>query len=65
MAIQATPCPALFLVRRLIPNEYMARANRKCKHKEIPGGDHGLDNVVDVRREEIQNWLSEIGINGA
>jgi hypothetical protein len=47
----------------LMAYEYMAMAKRKCKHKEIPGGDHGLDNVVVVRREEIQNWLSEIGIN--
>ena len=71
--IHKIECPVFFLQgsvdnakRRgdaLMAYEYMAMATRKCKHKEIPGGDHGLDNVVDVRREEIQNWLSEIGIN--
>jgi len=70
--IHKIECPVFFLQggqdnakRRgdaLMALEYMTNANRKCKHKEILGGDHGLDNVVDIRRAEIQNWLYEIGM---
>jgi pimeloyl-ACP methyl ester carboxylesterase len=70
--IHKVECPVYFLQggadnakRRgdaLMAHEYMTAANRNCKHKEIAGGDHGLDNVVDTRREEIQNWLHEIGM---
>jgi len=73
--IHKIQCPVYFLQggadnpkRRgdaLMAYEYMAHANRTCKHKEIPGGDHGLDNVVDLRRKEIQNWLWEIGVTQA
>jgi pimeloyl-ACP methyl ester carboxylesterase len=65
-------CPVFFLQgqadnakRRgdaMMAYAYMMEAGRRCKHLEIPGGDHGLDNVADQRREAIQGWMREIGM---
>ena len=61
-------CPVFFLQgqadnakRRgdaLMGYEYMKKAGLRCKHLEIPAGNHGLDNVVDQRSKAIRSWLT-------
>jgi hypothetical protein len=42
--------------------QVMLHAGLPVKYKEVPGGDHGLDNRADLCAEEILGWLREIGI---
>jgi hypothetical protein len=40
--------------------EYMKSSGGVCKHHLVPGGNHGLNNVVEERNRQIRSWLKEI-----